>query len=72
MKLIRNAKEAYKFWSVQANVIAFLLALAEFVSQVLPLWRDVIPDGTFAIAAAVTSTAAMGLRLIKQGDDDAK
>lgn len=67
MRLVKEAKQAHRLWSVQASTVTTLLIVAEFVNQALPLWQGIIPDGAFALAGAITSTAAIGLRLLQQG-----
>ncbi len=66
MKLVPEARQAHRLWSVQASTVTTLLIVAEFATQALPLWQGIIPDGAFALAGAITSTAAIGLRLIQQ------
>lgn len=66
MKLVSEAKQAHRLWSVQASTVTTMLIVAEFATQALPLWQGIIPDGAFAVAGAITSTAAIGLRLIQQ------
>lgn len=66
MKIVPEAKQAHRLWSVQASTVTTMLIVAEFATQALPLWQGIIPDGAFAVAGAITSTAAIGLRLIQQ------
>lgn len=65
MKLIPNAKQASKMWSVRLAALAAALAAAE---TTLPLWSGVIPDGTFAALSSGLAIAAAVARVIKQAN----
>lgn len=66
MKLVPEAREAHKLWSVQAGTLTVAFAIAEAVSHALPMWQSIIPDGLFAVLTAVAGTATVVLRLLKQ------
>jgi hypothetical protein len=66
MKLIPEAKQAGKLWSVQFGTLTTVLTLLEAWNSALPLWEGVIPAGTFAILAAVSGSLTVATRVIKQ------
>lgn len=63
MKLIDNAGQATRLWSVRLAAVAAGLAAAE---ASLPLWADVIPAGVFAALSSAVAVAAAVARIIKQ------
>ena len=65
MKLVKNARNAWKMWSNQAAAGAAILAIQEIV----PLWEPFVPDNVFAVMSAVSASAAVFLRLVDQGLD---
>jgi hypothetical protein len=65
MKLIPNARQASKMWSVRLAAISAALAAAE---ASLPLWSEVIPAGAFAALSSIVAVAAAVARVIKQAN----
>lgn len=63
MKLNKRVKQAHRLWSIRLAILAAVLGAAE---GLLPLWRDVVPDGVFAVAASAIGIAAAVARVIKQ------
>ena len=63
MKLIPEAKQAARLWSVRLAAASAALAAAE---ASLPLWSAIIPDGVFAALSSVVAIAAAVARVIKQ------
>lgn len=63
MKLIPEAKQAGKLWSIRLAAASAALAAAE---ASLPLWSSVVPDGAFAALSSVVAIAAAVARVIKQ------
>jgi hypothetical protein len=63
MKYIKNADQGAKFWSNWAAGGAAILAIQE----ALPIWEAIIPEGAFAILAAIVATAGIYLRMVDQG-----
>jgi hypothetical protein len=66
MKLIPEARQASKLWSVRLAGLTAVLALLEAVGDMLPLWQGIVPDGHLAVAAAITGSATMLARVVKQ------
>lgn len=66
MKLVPEARDAHKLWSVQAGTLTVAFAIAEAVTHALPMWQGVIPEGMFAVLTAMAGTATVILRLVKQ------
>lgn len=65
MKLIPNAKQASKMWSVRLAAISAALAAAE---ASLHLWSTIIPDGAFAALSSIVAVAAAVARVVKQAN----
>jgi hypothetical protein len=63
MKLIPEAKQAAKLWSIRLAAISAALAAAE---ASLPLWQGLVPDGVFAVLSSVVAIAAAVARVIRQ------
>lgn len=70
MKLAPEARKAHKLWSVQAGTLTVAFAIAEAVSNALPMWHGVLPDGLFAVLTALAGTATVVLRLLHQEVDN--
>lgn len=67
MELITNWKEvAKKAWSMRMLYLAIVFSICEVALMLLPVWREVIPQGTFAILAAIAETGAVVGRVLKQ------
>jgi hypothetical protein len=62
MKLIHNAHQASKMWSIRLAALSGALAAAE---TTLPLWSDIIPDGAFAALSGALAVAAALPRLTR-------
>lgn len=71
MKLVKNASKGYKMWSNQAAAATGISAIIEAahgaISETLPIWEAFIPEGTFAVLAAVLATTGIFLRHLDQG-----
>jgi hypothetical protein len=67
MKLISNAHQASKMWSIRLAALSAALAAAE---TTLHLWSDIIPDGAFAALSSGLAMAAAVARVIKQANID--
>lgn len=65
MKLISNANQASRMWSVRLAALAAALAAAE---TTLHLWSSVIPDGAFAALSSGLAVAAAVARVVKQAN----
>jgi len=63
LKWINNVASLPKMWSVQGSAVAAVLAIQE----VIPLWSEAVPNGTFAILGAVAATINIFLRALDQG-----
>ena len=63
MKLIPEAKQAGKLWSIRLAAVSAALAAAE---ASLPLWQGLVPDGAFAVLSSVVAIAAAIARVIRQ------
>jgi hypothetical protein len=63
MRLIPEAKQATRLWSIRLAAAAAALGAAEVV---LPMWQAMIPDGIFAGLSSVVAIAAAVARVIKQ------
>ena len=63
MKLIPEARQATKLWSIRLAAVSAGLAAAE---ASLPLWSSVIPDGAFAALSSLVAVAAAVARVIRQ------
>ena len=63
MKLIPEAKQAARLWSIRLAAASAALAAAE---ASLPLWSGVIPDGAFAVLSSLVAIAAAVARVIRQ------
>ena len=66
MKLIPEAKQAARLWSIRLSALSAALAAAE---ASLPLWSGAIPDGAFAVLSSLVAMAAAVARVIKQDLD---
>ncbi|WP_237673516.1 hypothetical protein [Vreelandella profundi] len=67
MKLVANAHNASRMWSIRLAVLSAVLAAAE---TTLPLWSGVIPPGAFAALSSGFAVAAAVARVIKQANLD--
>ena len=67
MKLISNAQQASRMWSIRLAALSAALAAAE---ATLHLWSDIIPDGAFAALSSGLAVAAAVARVIKQANID--
>lgn len=63
MKLVPEAKNGHKLWSVRLAIIAAALGAAELS---LPLWDGVVSNGVFAAMSSVVAIGAAVARVIKQ------
>lgn len=63
MRLIPEAKQAAKLWSIRLAAISAGLAALE---ASLPLWEGVVPDGAFAVLSSGVAIAAAIARVIRQ------
>ena len=63
MRLVPEAKQAARLWSVRLAAASAALAAAE---ASLPLWESMVPDGAFAALSSVVAIAAAVARVIKQ------
>jgi len=63
MKLIDDAKQAHRLWSVRLAVLSVLLGALELA---LPLWQGLVPTHVFAALSTITIAAAAVARVIKQ------
>ena len=63
MKLIPDARNWHKFWSVRLALISAILGALELS---LPLWQGVVPPKTFAILSTVCAAAAAIARVVQQ------
>jgi len=62
MKLIHNAHQASKMWSIRLAALSGALAAAE---TTLHLWSYIIPDGAFAALSFGLAVAAALPRLTR-------
>ena len=67
MKLISNAQQASRMWSIRLAALSAALAAAE---TTLPLWSDIIPDGAFAALSSGLAIAAAVARVVRQSNLD--
>ncbi|WKD29558.1 hypothetical protein NDQ72_06335 [Halomonas sp. KG2] len=63
MRLIDDARNWHRMWSVRLSLVATVFGTLE---AVLPLWEVALPQGVFALLAAGTATGAGIARAIKQ------
>ena len=63
MKLVPEAKQAHRLWSVRLAAIAAGLAALE---ASLPLWDGVVPDNVFAAASSIVGVCAAIARVVRQ------
>jgi hypothetical protein len=63
LKLIPDAAQAYRFWSVRLSTAAAVLGAVE---ASLPYWEHVLPTGLFGALSAATAMAAGAARVIRQ------
>lgn len=63
MRLIPEAKQAARLWSIRLAVISAVLAAAE---ASLPMWDDILPVGIFAALSSGVAIAAAVARVIRQ------
>lgn len=63
MKLVPEAKQSHKLWSVRLAIVAAALGAAELS---LPLWGGVVSDGVFAAMSSIVAIGAAVTRVIKQ------
>lgn len=63
MKLIPEAKQWHRMWSVRLAVLSAALSAAELL---LPIWQPHMPGGVFAGLATLVGIAAAVARTVKQ------
>lgn len=63
MKMIPEAKQWYRLWSVRLAVLSAVMSACE---ALIPLWQPHIPPGVFAGLATLVGIAAAIARTIKQ------
>jgi hypothetical protein len=72
MKLIDNIGQAHRLWSVRLGTAGATLGgleamdATEALQAILPLWEGLLPANVFGILSAITMTAAVLARVIKQ------
>lgn len=63
MKLIDDAKNAPRFWSVRLAVLSAALTAVELT---LPMFSQVVPPGVFASLSMMVAIGAAVARTVKQ------
>ena len=63
MQLVEDASKGLKWWSVRLWVAAIVF---QGLEQALPLWSDMISEGTMGTISALLGTAGLVARFIKQ------
>ncbi|CAH0532155.1 hypothetical protein UAM5_00038 [Ralstonia phage UAM5] len=63
MKLIENAAQWHKLWSIRFAVLSAVLAAAE---ASLPLWHDLVPPHIFASLSTLCGIASAVSRVVQQ------
>lgn len=63
MKMIHEAKQWYRLWSVRLAVLSAGLSACE---ALIPLWQPHMPAGVFAALATLVGIAAAVARTVKQ------
>lgn len=70
ISLSKDAKHAHRLWSSWISVLVILVSVLEAVHvygvQLLPIWRDVIPQDSYPIVVASLATAGFVARFLKQ------
>lgn len=70
IKLSKDAKHAHRLWSSWISALVILVSVLESVhvygAQLLPIWRDVIPQDSYPIVVASLATAGFIARFLKQ------
>lgn len=69
MRLIDNWRSAWRWYSQWANfatVAVSLVAIADFTTSLLPIWRGFVEPETYMLLTAITGTAALIGRMLKQ------
>lgn len=72
MKLVSEAKQWHRLWSVRLAVIAAVFGALE---ASLPLWESTLPDGVFAAVSTACGIGVGVARVLRQklpGRDDAE
>lgn len=67
MKLIPDARNWHRFWSVRLAILSAILGALELA---LPLWQGLVPPKTFATLATLTAVGAAAARVIQQNLED--
>jgi hypothetical protein len=73
IKLIPEWRQSIRYYSQIANIATIavsLVAVADLVMELLPIWRGVIEPETYVMLTAMTGTAALIGRVLKQGADN--
>lgn len=63
MKLIPEAKQWHRMWSVRLAVLSAALSACE---ALIPMWQPHMPGGVFAALATLVGIAAAVARTVKQ------
>lgn len=67
MKLIPDARNWHKFWSVRLAIVSAILGALELA---LPLWKGLVPPHTFAALSTLAAVGAAAARVIQQNLED--
>ena len=63
LKLIDDARQAQKLWSLRLAIASALFSAAE---AALPMWLDILPQGAYAAVATLLALGAGVARVIRQ------
>lgn len=63
MKLTDDARNWHRLWSVRLGILAAVFGALE---ASLPLWEVALPQGVFAVLAAISGAGVGITRVIKQ------
>lgn len=63
MQLVENASKGVKWWSVRLWIAAIVF---QGLEQALPLWGNLVSEGTMGTISALLGTAGLIARFIKQ------
>lgn len=63
MKLIPDAGNWHKFWSIRLALLSAILGALELA---LPLWQGLVPPHTFAVLSTLAAVGAAVARVIQQ------
>jgi hypothetical protein len=63
MKLVSEAKQWHRLWSVRLAVLSAALSACE---ALMPIWQPHTPPGVFAALATLVGIAAAVARTVKQ------